>query len=130
MSKVKPYVIAAVIVIAGILIGRLLGSGNSQQQERAVPKRNDQVPVTRVANSVVSRTIVMNGKVEAVKKIEIFAEVSGLFFDGTKPFREGRRFSKGEVLLSIEDSVYRNTVLSEKKCIAESDDAAHAGSFD
>jgi len=79
MSKVKPYVIAAVIVIAGILIGRLLGSGNSQQQERAVPKRNDQVPVTRVANSVVSRTIVMNGKVEAVKKIEIFAEVSGLF---------------------------------------------------
>jgi len=117
MSKVKPYIIAIIIVIAGILIGRLLGSGNSQQQERAVPKKNDQVPVTKVTNSAVSRTIVMNGKVEAVKKIEIFAEVSGVFVDGAKPFREGRRFSKGEVLLRIEDSVYRNTVLSEKSAL-------------
>ncbi|MCW8796271.1 MAG: efflux RND transporter periplasmic adaptor subunit [Chlorobium sp.] len=117
MSKVKPYIIAVVIVIAGIVIGRLLGSGNSQQQERAVPKRNGQLPVTRVTNSAVSRTIVMNGKVEAVKKIEIFAEVSGVFVDGTKPFREGRRFSKGEVLLRIEDGVYRNTVLSEKSAL-------------
>jgi len=117
MSKVKPYIIAVVIVIAGIVIGRLLGSGNSQQQERAVPKKNDQVPVTRVTNSAVSRTIVMNGKVEAVKKIEIFAEVSGVFVDGTKPFREGRRFSKGEVLLRIDDGVYRNTVLSEKSAL-------------
>lgn len=95
MSKVKPYVIAAVIVIAGILIGRLLGSGNSQQQERAVPKRNDQVPVTRVANSVVSRTIVMNGKVEAVKKIEIFAEVSGLFFRWHETFQRGAQVQQG-----------------------------------
>jgi len=117
MSKVKPYIIAVVIVIAGIVIGRLLGSGNSQQQERAVPKKNDQVPVTRVTNSAVSRTIVMNGKVEAVKKIEIFAEVSGVFVDGTKPFREGRRFSKGEVLLRIDDGVYRNTVFSEKSAL-------------
>jgi len=117
MSKVKPYIIAVVIVIAGIVIGRLLGSGNSQQQERVVPKRNDQVSVTRVSNSAVSRTIVMNGKVDAVKKIEIFAEVSGVFVDGTKPFREGRRFSKGEVLLRIDDGVYRNTVLSEKSAL-------------
>lgn len=116
MSKIKPYVIAVIIVVTGIVIGRLLGSGKTQQ-ERTVPKRDSQVPVTEITNGQVQRNITMNGKVQAVKKIEIYAEVTGVFVDGDKPFREGRRFSKGEVLLRIEDSVYRNTVLAEKSSL-------------
>ncbi|MBC8524602.1 MAG: HlyD family efflux transporter periplasmic adaptor subunit [Chlorobium phaeobacteroides] len=117
MSKIKPYLIALIIVIAGIVIGRLLSSGNSRQQEKVVPKKESQVPVTEITNGRVQRIIRMNGKVEAVKKIEIYAEVSGVFVDGAKPFREGRRFAKGEVLLRIDDSVYRNTVLAEKSAL-------------
>lgn len=116
MSKIKPYVIAVIIVVTGIVIGRLLGSGKTQQ-ERTVPKRDSQVPVAEITNGQVQRNITMNGKVQAVKKIEIYAEVTGVFVDGDKPFREGRRFSKGEVLLRIEDSVYRNTVLAEKSSL-------------
>ena len=116
MSKIKPYVIAVIIVVTGIVIGRLLGSGKAQQ-ERTVPKRDSQVPVAEITNGQVQRNITMNGKVQAVKKIEIYAEVTGVFVDGDKPFREGRRFSKGEVLLRIEDSVYRNTVLAEKSSL-------------
>ncbi len=116
MSKIKPYVIAVIIVVTGIVIGRLLGSGKTQQ-ERTVPKRDSQVPVAEITNGQVQRNITMNGKVQAVKKIEIYAEVTGVFIDGDKPFREGRRFSKGEVLLRIEDSVYRNTVLAEKSSL-------------
>lgn len=117
MSKIKPYVIAVIIVAAGVIIGRLLGSGKSQQQEKAVSPRQSQVPVVEITNGEVQRVITMNGKVQAVKKIEIYAEVTGVFVDGAKPFREGRRFSKGEVLLRIEDSVYRNTVLAEKSSL-------------
>lgn len=116
MSKIKPYVIAVIIVVTGIVIGRLLGSGKAQQ-ERTVPKRDSQVPVAEITNGQVQRNITMNGKVQAVNKIEIYAEVTGVFVDGDKPFREGRRFSKGEVLLRIEDSVYRNTVLAEKSSL-------------
>ena len=116
MSKIKPYVIAVIIVVTGIVIGRLLGSGKTQQ-ERTVPKRDSQVPVAEITNGQVQRNITMNGKVQAVKKIEIYAEVTGVFIDGDKPFREGRRFSKGEMLLRIEDSVYRNTVLAEKSSL-------------
>ncbi len=117
MSKIKPYVIAVIIVVTGIVVGRLLGSGKSQQQEKAVSPRQSQVPVVEITNGEVQRVITMNGKVQAVKKIEIYAEVTGVFVDGAKPFREGRRFSKGEVLLRIEDSVYRNTVLAEKSSL-------------
>lgn len=117
MSKIKPYAVAVIIVVAGIVIGRLLGSGKSQQEERAVPKRGNQIPVTEITNGRVQRVIRMSGKVEAVKKIEIYAEVSGVFVDGSKPFREGRRFEKGEIMLRIEDSVYRNTVLAEKSSL-------------
>ncbi|WP_287372608.1 HlyD family efflux transporter periplasmic adaptor subunit [Prosthecochloris sp.] len=117
LLKFKPYAYAAIIVVAGILIGRLLGSGKQQQTERIVPKRDSQVPVVEITNQQVQRVIKMNGKVDALKKIEIYAEVTGVFVDGAKPFREGRRFAKGEVLLRIEDSVYRNTVLAEKSSL-------------
>ena len=117
MSKIKPYIIAVVIVLVGIVIGRVLGTGKSQQQEKTTPKRESQVPVAEINNGQVQRVIRMNGKVDAVKKIEIYAEVTGVFVDGAKPFREGRRFEKGEVLLRIEDSVYRNTVLAEKSAL-------------
>ncbi|UZJ42285.1 efflux RND transporter periplasmic adaptor subunit [Prosthecochloris sp. SCSIO W1101] len=117
LLKFKPYAYAAIIVVAGILIGRLLGSGKQQQTERIVPKRDNQVPVVEITNQQVQRVIKMNGKVDALKKIEIYAEVTGVFVDGAKPFREGRRFTKGEVLLRIEDSVYRNTVLAEKSSL-------------
>lgn len=117
LLKFKPYAYAAIIVVAGILIGRLLGSGKQQQTERIVPKRDSQVPVVEITNQQVQRVIKMNGKVDALRKIEIYAEVTGVFVDGAKPFREGRRFAKGEVLLRIEDSVYRNTVLAEKSSL-------------
>lgn len=117
VPKIKPYIIAVIIVVAGIVIGRLLGSGKSQQPERAVPKKENQVSLTEITNGRVQRVVKMNGKVDALKKIEIYAEVSGVFVDGAKPFREGRRFKQGEALLRIEDSVYRNTVLAEKSSL-------------
>ncbi len=117
MSKIKPYLIALVIIVAGIVIARLLGSGKSQQPVGTVPKKELQVPFAEISNGQVQRVVRMSGKVEAVKKIEIYAEVSGVFVDGTKPFREGRRFKQGELLLRIEDSVYRNTVLAEKSSL-------------
>ncbi|MCG8343587.1 MAG: efflux RND transporter periplasmic adaptor subunit [Chlorobiales bacterium] len=117
MSKIKPYLIALIIVIAGIVIGRLLGSGKSQQPDRTVPKKELQVPLVEITNGRVQRVVRMNGKVDALRKIEIYAEVSGVFVDGARPFREGRRFAKGEVLLRIEDSVYRNSVLAEKSAL-------------
>lgn len=117
MSKIKPYIIALVIVVAGIVIGRLLGSGKSQQPDRVVSKKENQVTLTEITNGRVQRIVKMNGKVDALKKIEIYAEVSGVFVDGAKPFREGRRFKQGEVLLRIKDSVYRNTVLAEKSSL-------------
>ena len=117
MSKIKPYLIALIIVIAGIVIGRLLGSGKSQQPDRTVPKKELQVPLVEITNGRVQRVVRVNGKVGALKKIEIYAEVSGVFVDGARPFREGRRFAKGEVLLRIEDSVYRNSVLAEKSAL-------------
>ena len=117
MSKIKPYAIAVMIVVAGVVIGRMLGSGKSQQAEGTVPKRESKVPVIEITNEEVERVVKLNGMVEAVKKIEIYAEVTGVFVEGAKPFREGRRFKKGEVLLRIDDSVYRNTVLAEKSSL-------------
>lgn len=117
MLKFRPYMVAVLIVVAGVLIGRFLGSGKNQQTERQVPDKAGQVPFVEIRNGEVERPLRMSGKVQAVKKIEIFAEVSGVFLEGSKPFREGRRFAKGDVLLGIDDRVYRNNVLAEKSAL-------------
>jgi multidrug efflux pump subunit AcrA (membrane-fusion protein) len=47
-------------------------------------------------------------------KVELFAEVSGILIRTPKRFKEGNRFSKGELLIQIDDAVYKNNVLAQK----------------
>lgn len=117
MSKIRVYGSAAIIIVAGLVIGRFLAESSADKPENGAPEKGGVVAVMKITNGTVEREFVMHGKVEAVQKIEIFAEVSGVFVDGRQPFREGQEFEKGEVLLKIEDDVYRNTVLAEKSAL-------------
>ncbi|MDO9027289.1 MAG: hypothetical protein Q7U68_00260 [Candidatus Roizmanbacteria bacterium] len=42
---------------------------------------------------------------QAFEKIELFAEVSGVLSQNSSNFRAGKKFQKGEILLSIDDEV-------------------------
>lgn len=113
MKKIQSIIIAVLIVAAGIIVGRILSSGNNDAESNP-PRAAKPLPVTSVVNSEVSRQIEMTGRVRALEKIELYAEVSGVFLDAARPFREGSVFRKGETLLRIDDRVYRNSVQSAK----------------
>ncbi|WP_242452822.1 efflux RND transporter periplasmic adaptor subunit [Prosthecochloris ethylica] len=113
MKKIPSIIIAVLIVAAGIIVGRILSSGNNDAESNP-PRAAKPLPVTSVVNSEVSRQIEMTGRVRALEKIELYAEVSGVFLDAARPFREGSVFRKGETLLRIDDRVYRNSVQSAK----------------
>ena len=114
LKKFQPYIIALLIVLAGALLGKLLGTRKVQEEQGPVKKETRAVRVMTVENGTVYRTVSMSGTLEAVQKIDIYAEVSGVFLDASRPFREGGVFRKGEVLLRIRDDVYRSTVLAER----------------
>jgi len=117
LKKIQPYIIAAAIVLAGLLVGGLLGTRKDQDEQGPAKKDARPVRVTTVKNGTVFRTVSMSGKLEAVRKIELYAEVSGVFVDASRPFRAGNAFDRGEVLVRIKDDVYRSTVLAERSAL-------------
>ena len=55
-----------------------------------------------------------NGNVTALKKLELFSEVQGIFQRSSKDFRPGQVYSRGQVLLSINSEEYAASVRSAK----------------
>ncbi len=57
------------------------------------------------------------GTLQAYNKIMLFAEVSGILHETGTPFRGGSHFNAGQIILKIDDRVYRNNVLAQKSTL-------------
>ncbi len=119
MNKRKLSVIGGLLLIVISVVVSLKFMKPPEGQRRGMPgatKLND-VKVVRtsvVKNQDVSSSVPVTGKLEAKNKIEIFAEVSGVMLVGNKEFKEGAFFSKGEVLVRLDDSEERLDLLAQK----------------
>ena len=78
--------------------------------ERPVPGAYIQ-PAQPGPNPIVIHT---SGPLLARDRMDIFAEVQGNMLPGTHPFKEGRAFRKGEILLQLDDREYAAGVRSQK----------------
>ncbi|MBI6115533.1 efflux RND transporter periplasmic adaptor subunit [Salegentibacter maritimus] len=70
--------------------------------------------VETVENRKVPIVVPANGNVTALKKLELFSEVQGIFQRSSKDFRPGQVYSRGQVLLSINSEEYAASVRSAK----------------
>lgn len=112
--RLRSLLVAAAILLAGFALSALLGR-QKPQEEKSRPAKAALAPrLLTVEIGRVALPLELSGPIEAVRKIELYAEVSGVFRDAARPFREGSSFSKGETLLLLDDGVYRNSVLAEK----------------
>jgi len=55
-----------------------------------------------------------NGNLQAKKRVELYAEVQGVFRPGSKLFRTGQQYTAGQTLIRIDASEYYATVQSAK----------------
>lgn len=67
-----------------------------------------------VQNRTVPIVVPANGNVTALRRMELFSEVEGIFQESTKDFRPGQKYSKGQTLLSINAEEYSASVRSAK----------------
>ncbi|MFT6795368.1 MAG: membrane fusion protein (multidrug efflux system) [Maribacter sp.] len=67
-----------------------------------------------VQNGTVPIIVAANGNLNAKQKVELFAEVQGVFKRGSKLFKEGQAYKAGETVISIDASEYTATVRSAK----------------
>ena len=99
------------------LINGVLSNQKKPMKRRPVNQTNKQVKIVTVKNEAIRTEFDISGHIRALDKVEMYAEVSGILLNTPKRFKEGNRFSTGEALIKIDDSVYRNNVLAKKSSL-------------
>ncbi|MGB1076215.1 MAG: efflux RND transporter periplasmic adaptor subunit [Flavobacteriales bacterium] len=61
----------------------------------------------------------IEGRVDAMYRMSLFAEVNGVLSIGGKEFREGMKFAKGETLLRLDDSEPRAALVAQRSAFLQ-----------
>ena len=113
MRKIILGILGVVIIALSVMIaGNLIRSNKRQRpQPRKVVKT---VFTDTVSNSVIPIRIKANGNLTAVRRVELFSEVQGVFKPGAVLFKPGQEYRAGQTLIRIDDSEYYASVQSAK----------------
>lgn len=88
---------------------------NSKNQTRPEPaKVVKTVFVDTVLNKTIPIMVPANGNLVAKRRVELFSEVQGVFRNGSRLFKAGQPYRKGEVIIKIDASEYYASVQSAK----------------
>jgi len=104
MKKRQWAIVAGIAIIVGALLLKkmLSSSGQSELPQKKASVKG--VEVDRVKNENIPVTIYLDGKLNAVNSIDLFAEVNGILQGGKQAFDEGIAYNKGDVILQLDNS--------------------------
>lgn len=114
LRKVLIIAAAVVIVLTGFLITRMMGTGKEESQTEKNFDAARYVFTDTVKYSTYPAIVNAYGTVKAKNKIAVFSEVQGIMLETNKEFETGNYFSKGEVLIKIDDREIDLQILSAK----------------
>ncbi|HEY9184500.1 MAG TPA: HlyD family efflux transporter periplasmic adaptor subunit [Salegentibacter sp.] len=113
LRKIILSILGILLIVLAIFGAKAIIDSNVQEVPEA-RKTVKNVFVDTVRNRTVPIVIPANGNVTALKKLELFSEVQGIFQSSSKNFRPGQEYSRGQVLLNINAQEYYAGVLSAK----------------
>lgn len=111
------WVMAGFMVLAGLIISNILSRQKEPMRRKPTADQEKPIPIITVQNIDVNIPIEMSGPLYAYDKVEIYAEVSGVLLSTPRRFKAGNPFNKGEVMIAIDDRVYRNNVLAQRSSL-------------
>ncbi len=103
-----------VLLIVAAVFGAKAIIDSKEQPEANVRKTVKTVFVDTIQNSTISINIPANGNLVAKQRVELYAEVQGVFRYSAKPFRTGQTYNRGQTLLKIDAAEYQASVQSAK----------------
>lgn len=116
--KIRRSIVFGLLLIGVTILVFKKISTKAQKIENKTSFQKLSVQAAEVKNKDQKLLIDLSGKLVAKNRIDIFSEVSGVLLSNS--FREGKRFSKGQVLARIDDSELRATVKSQKSVLLNS----------
>lgn len=103
-----------IIIIVSAIFGAYIIIENNKKVQPKVDKVIKTVFVKTAINKTIPITIPTNGNLVAKNRLELYAEVQGVFQSTAHDFKEGQTYKKGETLISINSSEYYASVQSAK----------------
>ncbi|MGJ8550999.1 efflux RND transporter periplasmic adaptor subunit [Winogradskyella wichelsiae] len=113
MRKIILSVIGVALIIGAFLVANYL-IDNKHKPKPIIPKVIKTVLVETVTNRTIPLVISANGNLVAKQRVELYSEVQGIFKTGSKLFKPGQKFNKGETLIRLDASEYYASVQSAK----------------
>lgn len=113
MRNIILSIIGIILIIGSFLVAKKLI--DNKKKPKPVPEKVVKTVFTdTVVNGIVPIVIPANGNLTAKRRVEIYAEVQGVFRTGSKLFKPGQTYRKGESLIRIDAAEYYASVQSAK----------------
>ena len=113
LRKIIGAVVGLALLFGAGYIAKTLIDNNTRPSFE-VPKQVKTVFAEAVLNTEIPIVVKANGNLVASRKVEIFSEVQGIFKEGTKQFKSGQFFRKGEVLMDIDSREFYTSLLAQR----------------
>jgi len=113
MRKIILSIIGVLFIIGAYLFAnKLIADKNKPKPVKA--KIVKTIFTDTVQNSTIPIVIAANGSLEAKRRLEIYAEVQGIFKSGNTLFKPGQEYRAGQTLIKIDAAEYYASVQSSK----------------
>jgi multidrug efflux pump subunit AcrA (membrane-fusion protein) len=113
MRKIVLSIVGVLVIILGFYLSRQIVNSKTRPKPK-VEKVVKTVFTQTVANGTVAIIIPANGNLMAKRRVELYAEVQGVFKKGNKLFKAGQLYREGETIIRIDASEYYASVQSAK----------------
>ena len=113
MRKLILSILGILIIIASFFVANQIISSKSRPKAK-VEKVVKTVFTETVTNGTVAIIVPANGNLRAKRRVELYAEVQGVFQRTNKLFKAGQHFNQGETIIKIDASEYYASVQSSK----------------
>lgn len=113
--------------IIGIVLGMILIFVALKARDRIIaskkqPEVKSEEQITKIYTQRVELTdipveIVETGNLEALRTVELYAEVQGILLSNNKLFKPGQSYKEGETILSIDDAEFESSLTAQKSVL-------------
>jgi len=106
--------VATIVLITILIVGFIFPGSSESVGENSIEELDRRVTVKQYETGSIDTKIEITGRVVAMDQVELFSEVQGRFEGGTRPFRTGVRFKKGDILAQIDDTEERLSLIAQR----------------
>ncbi|MCG8580678.1 MAG: HlyD family efflux transporter periplasmic adaptor subunit [Bacteroidales bacterium] len=113
-KKGVSLLIAIAIIIAAVISNKVISASKEKGAVELEASKGLLVNVVYPQKETIENQYQGTGKLRAVDRFEIVAQVDGQLLPSAREFKEGKSYKKGELMLEIDHQEYKMNLLAQK----------------